>query len=152
MVNFPFWKSKYGVNMVYLEKIDNNYILLGLATQVILLVRLRHDGVQCITHLLIPQVLPQRWGKLLYFSLKKVHDQPLHSVFYFCVSISNKILHNLLWCILPWHVCKTLFIIWFLLSWLAMACNTDMLSGKITKLSKLSLHILRPYWSLLLLL
>ena len=35
---------------------------------------------------------------------------------------------------ISWHVCKTLFTIGFLLSWLSMACNTDMLSKNITKL------------------
>ena len=33
-----------------------------------------------------------------------------------------------------WHACKTLFTRGFLLSWLSMACNTDMLSENITKL------------------
>ena len=34
-----------------------------------------------------------------------------------------------------WHVCKTLFTRGFLLSWLSMACNTDILSENITKRS-----------------
>ena len=33
-----------------------------------------------------------------------------------------------------WHACTTLFTRGFLLSWLSMACNTDMLSENITKL------------------
>ena len=36
---------------------------------------------------------------------------------------------------ISWHVCKTLFTRGFLLSWLSMACNTDMLSENITKRS-----------------
>ena len=35
---------------------------------------------------------------------------------------------------ISWHACKTLFTRGFLLSWLSMACNTDMLSENITKL------------------
>ena len=35
---------------------------------------------------------------------------------------------------ISWHVCKTLFTRGFLLSWLSMACNTDILSENITKL------------------
>ena len=35
---------------------------------------------------------------------------------------------------ISWHVCKTLFTRGFVLSWLSMACNTDMLSENITKL------------------
>ena len=34
---------------------------------------------------------------------------------------------------ISWHACKTLFTRGFLLSWLSMACNTDMLSENITK-------------------
>ena len=33
---------------------------------------------------------------------------------------------------ISWHACKTLFTRGFLLSWLSMACNTDMLSENIT--------------------
>ena len=36
---------------------------------------------------------------------------------------------------ISWHVCKTLFTRGFLLSWLSMACNTDILSENITKRS-----------------
>ena len=35
---------------------------------------------------------------------------------------------------ISWHVCKTLFTRGFLLSWLSIACNTDILSEDITKL------------------
>ena len=36
---------------------------------------------------------------------------------------------------ISWHVCKTLFTRGFLLSWLSMACNTDIQSENITKRS-----------------
>ena len=36
---------------------------------------------------------------------------------------------------ISWHVCETLFTRGFLLSWLSMACNTDILSENITKRS-----------------
>ena len=47
---------------------------------------------------------------------------------------SQQSLINLLLDNISWHACKTLFTRGFLLSWLSMACNTDMLSENITKL------------------
>ena len=51
-----------------------------------------------------------------------------------CLGIQQNVM-NLPLDNISWHVCKTLFTKWFLLSWLSMACNTDILSENITKRS-----------------
>ena len=65
-----------------------------------------------------------------YFAARSASSFPLISLW---LGIQQNVIY-----ILPdkisRHVCKTLFTRGFLLSWLSMACNTDMLSENITKL------------------
>ena len=137
--------------MTYSKAIDNNFIFSICASWVILLINSGHDGVQFVTNLLIPPFLPQRWDKRLDFHKTSVHGSskfagcafdkasfaarsassfPLISLWLGSQqNVINFPLDNIFW-----HACKTLFTRGFLLSWLSMACNTDMLSENITKL------------------
>ena len=138
--------------MTYSKAIDNNFIFSICASWVILLINLGHDGVQFIIHLFIPPFLPQRRDKWLNFIKTSVHgiskfsgcafdkaSFAARSAFSFpLISLWLGIQQNVRY-LLPdnilWHVCKTLFTRGFLLSWLSMACNTDILSENITKRS-----------------
>ena len=139
--------------MTFSKAIDNNVIFSICASRVILVINLGHDGVQLVTNLFIPPFLPQRWDKRLDLNKKKtsVHGSSkcagcafdktsfaAWSASSFPVisrllgiqqNVVNLPLENI-----PWHVCKTLFTRGFLLPWLSMAFNTDMLSENITKL------------------
>ena len=138
--------------MTYSKAIDNNFIFSICASRVILVINLGHDGVQFITNLFIPPFLPQRWDKRLDFHKKtSVHgsskcvgcafDKASFAARSACsfpvisrwLGIQQNVM-NLPLDNISWHVCKTLFTRGFLLSWLSMACNTDMLSENITKL------------------
>ena len=137
--------------MTYSKAIDNNFIFSICASWVILLINLGHDGVQFVTNLLIPPFLPQRWDKRLdfhenvctwkfkfsgwafdkaSFAARSASSFPLISLWLGSQqNVINLPLDNIFR-----HTCKTLFTRGFLLSWLSMACNTDMLSENITKL------------------
>ena len=139
--------------MTYSKAIDNNFIFSICASWVILLINLGHDGVQFVTNLPIPPFLPLKGDKRLDFHKKKmsVHGSSKFSgcafdKAYFAAQSASSFPLISLWLgsqqnviNLPldnifWHACKTLFTRGFLLSWLSMACNTDMLSEYITKL------------------
>ena len=138
--------------MTYSKAIDNNFIFSICASWVVLLINLGHDGVQFVTNLLIPPFLPQRWDKRLDFHKKtSVHGSSKFSGCAFdkasfaarsassfpLISLwlgSQQNVINLLSDNIFWHAWKTLFTRGFSLSWLSMACNTDMLSENITKL------------------
>ena len=132
------------------KAVDNNFIFSVCASWVILLINLGHDSVQFVSNLFIPPFLPQKMRQKAGFSLKKrlymevqnsqavllikhflLHDQHLH--FLWWLGIKQNVIY-LLSDNISWHVCKTLFTRGFLLSWLSMACNIDMLSENITKL------------------
>ena len=137
--------------MTYSKAIDNNFIFSICASRIILLINLGHDGVQFVTNLFIPPFLPQRWDKWLNLHKTSVHGSskcvgcafdkasfaarsassiPLISLWLGSQqNVINLPLDNT-----SWHACKTPFTRGFLLSWLSMACNTDMLSENITKL------------------
>ena len=137
--------------MTYSKAIDNNVIFFICASRVILVINLGHDGGHFVTNLFIPPFLPQRWDK--WFSLHKtsVHggskyvDCAFDKASFAARSASSfpvisrwlgiqQNVMNLSLDNISWHVCKTLFTRGFLLSWLSMACNKDMLSENITKL------------------
>ena len=137
--------------MTYSKAINNNFIFSICASRVILLINLGHDGVQFVIHLFIPPFLPQRWDKRLDFQKTSVHGTSKFSGCAFdkasfaarsassfpLISLwlgSQQNAINLLLDNIYSHTCKTLFTRGFLLSWLSMACNTDMLSENITKL------------------
>ena len=122
------------------------------ASRVILVINLGHDGVQFVTNLTIPPFLPQRWYKRLdlyknictwWFKMCRlcfwssiVCSRPASSfpVISRWLGIQQNIM-NLPLDNISWHVCKTPFTRGFLLPWLSMACNTDILSKNITKRS-----------------
>ena len=139
--------------MTYSKAIDNNFILSICASRVILAIKLGHDGMQFVTNLFIPPFLPQGWDKRLDLNKKtSVHgtskcagcafDKASFAARSACsfpvisrwLGIQQNVM-NLPLDIISWHVCKTLFTRGFLLSWLSMACNTDILSENITKRS-----------------
>ena len=138
--------------MTYSKAINNNFIFSICASRVILLINLGHDGIQFIIHLFIPPFLPQRRDKWLNFhknictrnikNLRLCFDKAsfaARSAFSFpLISLWPGIQQNVIY-LLPdnilWHVCKTLFTRGFLLAWLSMACNADILSENITKRS-----------------
>ena len=137
--------------MTYSKAIDNNFIFSICASRVILLINLRHDAVQFVTNLFIPPFLPQRWDKWFNLHKTSVHGSSkcvgcasdkasfaARSACSFTVisrwlgiqqNVINLPLDNI-----SWRACKTLLTRGFFLSWLSMACNTDMLSENITKL------------------
>ena len=135
--------------MTYSKAINNNFIFSS--HQLMLLINLGHDGVQFVIHLFIPPFLPQRRDKWLDIHKTSLHGNSKFSGFAFdnasfaawsassfplisrWLGIQQKVIY-LLPDNISWHVCKTLFTRGFLLSWLSMACNTDMLSENITKL------------------
>ena len=139
--------------MTYSKAINNNFIFSICTSRVILVIDLRHDGVQIVTNLFIPPFLPQRWDKWLNLHKKKTYvhgsskcegsalDKASFAVRPACsfpvislwLGIQQNVI-NLPLNDISWHVCKTLLTRGFLLSWLSMACNTDMLSESITKL------------------
>ena len=122
------------------------------ASWVILVINLRHDSVQFVTKLFIPPFLPQNETKGWILIKTSVHGSTKCTGFAFdktsfaarsassfpvisqWLGIQQKVM-NLPLDNISWRVCKTLFTRGFLLSWLSMACNTDMLSAKITKRS-----------------
>ena len=65
-----------------------------------------------------------------FFAARSASSFPLISLW---LGIQQNVINLPLYSI-SWHACKTLFTRGFLLSWLSMACNTDMLSENITKL------------------
>ena len=134
------------IYFTYSKAINDNFIFSICASRVILLINLGHDGVQFATNLFIPPFLPQRWDKWLNLHKKtSVHGSSIcvgcafdkasiaaRSACSFPVisrwfgiqqNVINLPLDNI-----SWHACKTLLTRGFLLSWLSMACNTDMLS------------------------
>ena len=133
--------------------INNNFIFSICASQVILLTNLGHDGMQSVIHLFIPPFLPQRWDIRPDFHKKtSVHRSSKFSGCVFdkasfaarlassfpLISLwlgSQQNVINLPLDNISWHACKILFTRGFLLSWLSMACNTDILSENITKRS-----------------
>ena len=138
--------------MTYSKAININFIFSICASRVILLINLGHDGVQFVTNLFIPPFLLQRWNKWLNLYKKtSVHGSSkcvgcvvdkasfaARSAWSFPVislwlgiqqSVIDLPLDNI-----SWHACNTLFTRGFLLFWLSMTCNTDMLAENITKL------------------
>ena len=135
------------------KMVNNNFIFSVFASWVMLFINLGHDNVQFVTDLFIPPFLPQRWDKGLNF-YKNVctwkfkilkfsgcaFDKASYAarstssflLIYLCLGIQQNVIY-LLPDNISWHVSKTLFTRGFLLSWLSMACNTDMLSENITK-------------------
>ena len=137
--------------MTYSKAINNNFIFSISASQVILINNLGHDGVQFVTNLLIHRSCHKDEIKGWIFIKTSVHGSSNFSGCAFdkasfaarsassfpLISLWLGSQQNVIY-LLPdstsWHVCKTLFTRGFLLSWLSMACNTDMLSENITKL------------------
>ena len=138
--------------MTYSKAINNNFIFFICASRVILLIDLGHDGVLFATNLFIPPFLPQRWDKWLNLHKKtSVHGSskcvgcafdkasfaPRSACSFPVISLWIGIQQNIINVPLynsSWYARKTLFTRGFLLSWLSMACNTDMLSENITKM------------------
>ena len=131
--------------MTYSKAINNNFIFYVCASRVILVINLGHDGVQFVANLFVPTFLPQRWDKWLNlhknictwqfkkasFAARSASSFPVISRWLgIQQNVMNSPLDNI-----SWHVCKTLFTRGFLLSWLSMVCNTDMLSENNTKRS-----------------
>ena len=137
--------------MTYSKAIHNDFIFSICASRVIILINLGHDDVQFVTKLFIPPFLPKRWDKWLNHYKTSVHgsskyvgcafDKASFAARSACsfpvISLWLGIQQNVINVPLDnicWHACKTLLTRGFLLSWLSMACNTDMLSENITKL------------------
>ena len=137
--------------MTYSKAIYNNFINSVCAYRVILPINLGHDGVQFVIHLLIPPFLPQKRDKWLdfhknvctcYFKIIRLcFDKASFAAWsassFPVISLWLGIQQNVVYLLpdnISWHVCKTLFTRGFLLSWLSMACNTNMLSENVTKL------------------
>ena len=137
--------------MTYSKAINNHFIFSICASRVILLIYLGHDGLQFVTNLFIPPFLPQKWDKWLNLHKTSVHGSSQcvgcafdkasfaarSACWFTMISLWLRIQQNVINLPLDnisWHACKTLFTRGVLLSWLSMACNTDMLSEIITKL------------------
>ena len=137
--------------MTYSKAIDNNFIFSICASRVILLINLGHDGVQFVINLFIHRSCHKDETNGWIFIKTSVHGSSKFSGCAFdkasfaarsassfpLISLwlgSQQNVINLPSDNTSWHACKTLFTRGFLLSWLSMACNTDMLSENITKL------------------
>ena len=138
--------------MTYSKAIDNNVIFSIWASRVILVINLGHDGLQFVTNLLSHRFYHKDETKGWILIKTSVHGSSkcagcafdkasfaARSASSFPVisrwlgiqqHVMNVPLDNIYW-----HVCKTLFTRGFLLSWLSMACITDILSENITKRS-----------------
>ena len=140
--------------MTYSKAINDNFIFSICASRVILLINLGHDGVPC--SLLSTSLSHRSWHKdeingWIFIKKTSVHGISKFSGCAFVeasfdarsacsfpvisrwLGIQQNVI-NLSLDNISWHVCKTLFTRGFLLSWLSMACNTDMLSENNTKL------------------
>ena len=137
--------------MTYSKPINNNFIFSICTSRVILLIHFGHDGVQFITNLFSHRSCHKDETNGWICIKTSVHGSSkceggafdkasfaARSAFSFPVislwlGIQQNVI-NLPLNDISWHVCKTLLTRVFLLSWLSMACNTDMLSENITKL------------------
>ena len=137
--------------MTYSNAIDNNFIFSVCASRVILVINLGHDSVQFVVNLFVPQFRhndDKGWISIktsvhgswksagcafdeASFAARSASSFPVISLL---LGIQQNVM-NLLLDDISWHVCKILFTRGFLLSWLSMACNTDIVSENITKIS-----------------
>ena len=137
--------------MTYSKAVNNNFIFPFCASRVIRLINVGDDCVQFVTNLFIPPFLPlqdETNGWILIktsvhgsskcvgrafdkasFAARSACSFPVISLW---LGIQQNVI-NLMPDNISWHACKTLFTKGFLLSWLSIACKTDMLSENITK-------------------
>ena len=134
------------------KTVNNHFIISVCASWVKRFISLGHGSVQFVTNLYPTVVSATKMRQKVGFSLKKsVHGSSKFSgcgfdktsfvarseSSFLLISLWLGIQQNVIYLLpdnISWHVCKTLFTRGFLLSWLSMACYTDMQSENITNI------------------